>query len=389
MTQNSFFHFPARNPDETHRAATPLELMFDLASVIAIAAAAHGLAHAVEEAHAVQGVIGFLCSFFMIWWAWMNYTWFASAYDDNSSAFRILTMVIMFGALILAAGIGAVFTHERIWLALLGFIVMRLGMAVCWLGAARADRSRRRTALRYAGGIAVMQIYWIAFVAFVPPTAAIYLPLFLIGAAGELTVPALAERHGTTSWHRHHMIERYGLLNIIVLGETFIAITAMIQLDSGAAFPDADLLWLATLSATISFSLWGLYFTDEDHLASDELGHALIWGYGHFALFSAGAATGVGMLVMLHAFDPAAHVDLQTGILATVIPVAIYIATLWLIRDRIHLDGAGRWLLPVVAGLVLLIALTAPMALELIAVLLVATALVRRRLNRISTGNAP
>ncbi len=385
MTPYSFCQFAPRDPNETHRSATQLELMFDLASVIAIAAAAHGLAHAVEEAHAVQGMVGFLASFFMIWWAWMNYTWFASAYDDNSSAFRILTMVIMFGALMLAAGIGAVFEHERIWLALFGFIVMRFGMAVFWLGAAKGDPQRRPTAVRYAGGIAAMQLYWIAFVALVPPTAAIYLPLFVVGAAGELAVPALAERHGVTTWHRHHMIERYGLLNIIVLGETFIAITAMIQLESGAAIPDPGFLWLAVLSAIIAFSLWGVYFTDEDHLASDELGHALLWGYGHFALFAAGAAAGAGMTVMLNVLNHSAHVGSQTGIVATAVPVSIYLATLWLIRDRFCLDGVGRWLLLVVAGLILLVGLTAPSALELIAVILVATALVRRRLSRAKT----
>ncbi|MEP3328862.1 low temperature requirement protein A [Sedimentitalea sp.] len=379
---NSFFHFTARNPKVTHRAATPLELMFDLASVIAIAAAAHGLAHAIEEAHTLQGIIGFLCSFFMIWWAWMNYTWFASAYDDNSSAFRILTMVIMFGSLMLAAGIDAVFDHERIWLALLGFVVMRLGMAVFWLGASRGDPDRRTTALRYAGGIAAMQIYWIALVVIVPPTTAFYLPLFILGAIGELSVPALAEHRGVTTWHRHHLIERYGLLNIIVLGETFIAITAMIQIEGGSAFPDADLFWLAALSAVIAFSLWGLYFTDEEHLASDELRHAMVWGYGHFALFAAGAATGAGMLVMLQSLDPAAHVDPQTGVLATVIPVAIYLLTLWAIRDRFCLSGAAQWILPAVAVLVFLMALLAPLALELIALVLMATVLIRRGLTR-------
>jgi len=381
MTQNSFFHFPARQPDEVHRSSTPLELMFDLASVIAIAAAAHGLAHAVEEAHVVQGVIGFVCSFFMIWLAWMNYTWFASAYDDDSTAFRALTMIIMFGALMLAAGIGAVFEQQRIWLALFGFIIMRLGMAVFWLGAARADPEHRKTALRYAKGIVVMQLYWIAVVVLTPPTSAIYLPLFFVGVAGELAVPAIAERQGATTWHRHHMIERYGLLNIIVLGETFIAITAMIQLENGATFPNPEFFWLAALSAVIAFSLWGVYFTDEDHLASVELRHALLWGYGHFALFAAGAATGAGMLVMLNILDHSAHASPQTGVMAIAVPVAIYLATLWLIRDRIHLDGLGRWLLLLVAGLVLLIGLAAPMSLELIAVLLVATVLFRRGLS--------
>lgn len=382
MTQKSFFHFPARQPDETHRSSTPLELMFDLASVIAIAAAAHGLAHAVEGAHVVQGVIGFVGSFFMIWLAWMNYTWFASAYDDDSTAFRILTMVIMFGALMLASGIGAVFEQQRIWLALFGFIIMRLGMAVLWLGAARADPEHRMTALRYAKGIVLMQLYWIAIVVIVPPTSAIYLPLFFVGVAGELSIPVLAERQGTTTWHRHHMIERYGLLNIIVLGETFIAITAMIQLENGATLPNPQFLWLAILSAIIAFSLWGVYFTDEDHLASDEFRHVLLWGYGHFALFAAGAATGAGMLVMLNILDHSAHVSPQTGILAIAVPVAIYLAALWLIRDRIHLDGLGRWLLLLIAGLTLLIGLAAPFALELIAGLLVATALFRQRLSR-------
>lgn len=388
MTQGILFQFAPRDPHQPHRASTPLELMFDLASVIAIAAAAHGLAHAVEGGHVVQGVIGFVCSFFMIWWAWMNYTWFASAYDDNSSAFRILTMVIMFGALMLAAGIAAVFAHERVWLALFGFIVMRLGMAVFWLGAARGDAPHRPTALRYASGIAVMQIYWIAFVVFVPPTAALYLPLFVVGAAGELAVPAHAERHGMTTWHRHHMIERYGLLNIIVLAEIFIAISAMIQLESGAAFPDLHLLWLAILSAIIAFSLWGVYFTDEEHLASDELGHALLWGYGHVALFAAGAATGAGLTVMLGVLDHSAHVDPRTGILATAIPVAVYLATLWLIRDRFCLHGVGRWLLPGSAALALLIGLIAPLALELIAVLLAVTVLTRRNLGRAATEDA-
>jgi low temperature requirement protein LtrA len=382
MTELISFRFAPRDPHEAHRAATPLELMFDLAAVIAIAATAHGLAHAVEEGHVAQGVIGFLCSFFMIWWAWMNYTWFASAYDDNSTEFRVLSMVIMFGALILAAGVGAVFDHQPIWLALLGFIVMRLGMVAFWLGAAKGDPERRKTAQRYAGGIGIMQLYWIAFVALVPPTAALYLPLFLVGATGELAVPAIAERHSATKWHRHHMIERYGLLNIIVLGECFIAITAMIHLPGDAVLPDVSRLWLAILSAAIAFSMWGLYFTDEDHLVDAELGHALLWGYGHFALFAAGAATGAGMTVMLAAASQGAHVSPKAAILAITLPVAIYAATLWLVRDRFCLSGAGRWLLLAVALLVLIIGAFAPVAMELIAALMIATALIRRGMTR-------
>ena len=76
------------------------------------------------------------------------------------------------------------------------------------------------------------------------------------------------------------------------------------------------------------------------------------------------------------------HFDFQTGFLATAIPIAFYLATLWGIRDRLHLDGTGRWLLLRVSGLVLMIAMFLPMALERIAALLVVTALARRKLSR-------
>ena len=275
----SAFTLAPRNNDESHRAATPLELMFDLASVVAIAAAAAGLHHGVAEAHIGNALVGYFTAFFMIWWAWMNYTWFASAYDDDSVLFRILSMAIMFGALILAAGVPAVVSGERIWLALIGFIIMRTGMVAFWLAAARGDRKRRRTAMLYAGGIALMQFYWILLVMLVLPVWSIYLPLVFFGFVGELLVPAIAERQKKTTWHRHHIVERYGLLNIIVLGECFLAVVTLVQIESGTELPRSGLLWIAVLCAVVTFSMWGLYFTGADHLHSDELRHALLWGY--------------------------------------------------------------------------------------------------------------
>ena len=45
----------------------------------------------------------------------------------------------------------------------------------------------------------------------------------------ELLVPAIAERAAQTTWHMHHIIERYGLLTIIVLGESFVALTRAVE----------------------------------------------------------------------------------------------------------------------------------------------------------------
>src|SRR5262245_357148 len=68
-----------RSPHEAHRVSTPLELFFDLVFVVAIAQAASGMHHAIAEGHAGAGLFGYVMVFFAIWWAWMNFTWFASA----------------------------------------------------------------------------------------------------------------------------------------------------------------------------------------------------------------------------------------------------------------------------------------------------------------------
>ncbi len=125
-----------RDIHETGRVATPLELLFDLSFVVAIALAASQLHHSVVEHHTAQGVVGFLAAFLAIWWAWVNYTWFASAYDDNSAVFRLLTMVQMGGVLVFATGVPALFNGD-FQVGVLGYAIMRLALVVQWLLAAR------------------------------------------------------------------------------------------------------------------------------------------------------------------------------------------------------------------------------------------------------------
>ena len=85
--------FIVRSAKEEHRAATQLELLFDLVFVIAIAAAAHGLRHAITSGHVEAGIIQFAMAFFMVWWPWNLHTWFASSFDmtrsDGAAASKI------------------------------------------------------------------------------------------------------------------------------------------------------------------------------------------------------------------------------------------------------------------------------------------------------------
>ena len=86
-----------------------MELLFDLCFVVAVAQAGGRLHHALAENHVGQGVVGYGMVFFAIWWAWMNFTWFASAYDCDDVPYRLATLVQIAGALILAAGVPRAF----------------------------------------------------------------------------------------------------------------------------------------------------------------------------------------------------------------------------------------------------------------------------------------
>jgi low temperature requirement protein LtrA len=68
----------ARRTDEEHRAATPLELFFDLCFVVAVAQAGTSLHHALSADELARAIVGYLSVFFAIWWAWMNFTWFSN-----------------------------------------------------------------------------------------------------------------------------------------------------------------------------------------------------------------------------------------------------------------------------------------------------------------------
>ncbi|MBZ7927712.1 low temperature requirement protein A [Ensifer adhaerens] len=371
------FRLTPRSRGEANRSSSSLELMFDLATVVAVAAAANGLAQDVRAGLFALGIVRFCSGFFMAWLAWVNYTWFASGYGNRSTTFRALTMIIIFGSLTLAGGMQSAFDDKPIWLPLVGFIIMRLGMIALWLGAANGDRRIRPTALFYATGIAAMQLYWCALISAVSPQTIMYFGFFVLGAAGELAIPAWAERKITTNWHHDHIIDRHNLFNIIVIGECFAAIAAII---ANSHTPDFRHFWLASLCFTIAFSMWALYFDRSEQLLGRKLHTVLAWAYGHYVVFAAGAATAAGFSVYLSVDFYHSPVFAQRATLAISVPIALYLSALWLVRDRFSRQGALRWLLLVGAALIIVSSVSSTHALEWVSGLLVLSVITRRHL---------
>ncbi|MGX1757803.1 low temperature requirement protein A [Streptomyces lydicus] len=343
----------ARRRDEPHRTATPLELFFDLCFVVAIAQAGQQLAHALAEGHPGHGISGYLMLFFAIWWAWMNFSWFASAYDTDDPLYRVVTLVQMAGVLILAAGVPRAFVHGDFTVVWCGYLVMRLAMVTQWLRAAHACRgAERRTALRYALGVTVCQVGWLGLLALpgedVPR-------VFAVVALLELAVPALAERERQTAWHPHHIAERYGLFTLIVLGETVAAATVAVQSALDAQDELSVLLPIAGGGLLLVFAAYWIYFAVPIHRHLRSNRQAFLWGYGHYLVFGSAAAVGAGIEIAVEEAFGRSQLSAFAAAGCVTVPAALFMLTVWLIHSRHHKRGAAQQLVLPVSSLLVLV----------------------------------
>jgi len=248
-----------RDASEEHRGASSLELLFDLTFVVAIAQLALQLSHGGDEVTGPEKIGPYLMVFFAIWWAWISFTWFASAYDTDDVLYRVFAVVQMAGVLVLAAGVPAAFADGDFRAIALGYLVMRIGLVAHWVRVAVEHPGGRATALRYITGIAVAQLGWLVWL-LLPRDG---MPLaFLVLVAIELSVPVWAERRGKLSWHPGHIAERYGLFVILLLGESVLAATngARAALVDGGV--TADLVVISLAGLVLLVGLWWTYFLD-------------------------------------------------------------------------------------------------------------------------------
>ena len=345
-----------RPVDEEHRVATPLELLFDLTFVVAVAQVAAELAHGIADDQVGDSVLGFVMVFFAIWWAWMNFTWFASAYDTDDVPYRLLTLVQMAGVLVFAAGIHDAFGSQNFLTGTIGYVIMRVAMLAQWARAARSDPEHRQTAYRFVLGIAVVQVAWLLRL-LLPHGAG--LAVFFLLVVAELAVPVWAERARMTAWHPHHIAERYGLFTIIVLGECVLASNVALQVVVEDTGWDLDLLLMGGGGLCLLFALWWMYFLKEagDGLARRrELG--FVWGYGHYAIFGSLAALGAGLEVTVDAVSHHVEASDQLVAMAVVVPVALYLATVWLLHAPLG-EGYRASVVPMSLAIVATLAVAA------------------------------
>ena len=336
--------FAPRNPEEAHRAATPLELLFDLIFVVAIATAGQQLHHAMIEGHLWHALPTYCMVFFALWWAWMNFTWFASAYDNDDTLYRCLTFVQIAGSLVMAAGIPAVFQQHNFAVIIIGYVIMRLALVTQWIRVAKHDPERKVTAYRYAIGIVLVQLGWL-----IGNFSSIHMTtwLFLILVFFELAVPFYAEKHAATPWHPHHIVERYGLLTIIVLGESIIGSFAATQEAFSNRVINYQEVFLIIGGLLMMFAMWWVYFDRSHHHHQRRGVQPFLWGYGHFFIFISIAVLGAALAAAVDVSTQHAHISSQMMGLIIATSLAVYSTYIWLFYEAFYLSGWRRWVYPI------------------------------------------
>ena len=321
-----------RDPDEAHRVATPLELLFDLTFATCFSFAASQLASALSQGQYAAALLGFGFASFAICWAWINFSWFASAYDTDDWVFRVVTMAQMVGVLVLAIGLPRMFAsiergeHLDNSVMVLGYVIMRVALVFQWLRAARQDPARRRACLAYAIAISIAQIGWVLQIAVHFSAAAAFI-LGSILALIELMGPVLAERQdGGTPWHAHHIAERHSLFAIIALGEgivgTVAALSTVVQQQGWTL--DAALVGIA--GTALTFGMWWLYdLLPSARILETHRNRAFVWGVGQILIVTAIVATGAGLHVAAYLIAHQTRISPLATVLSVASPVGAFL----------------------------------------------------------------
>jgi low temperature requirement protein LtrA len=245
--------------------ATTLELFFDLVFVFALTQvtalmAAHVSAHTLLRGMLVLAVV---------WWCWVGYSWLSNVVKADEGPTRVAMFVAMIAMFLIALAIPEAFDDLPGGLPgptvfALGYLVLRATHVVLFLMVSGADAALRRQILRFiptmVGGTVLLLV--------AAQTTGVTQTLLWVAAVvadygGTMVIGARGWRLNSAK----HFAERHGLIVIVAIGESVVAI--------GVGVTNLPISWpivvAATLGLTVSASLWWAYFDTAALLAEEAL----------------------------------------------------------------------------------------------------------------------
>ncbi|MEO8475791.1 MAG: low temperature requirement protein A [Actinomycetota bacterium] len=280
------------------RKSTWLELFFDLCFVAAVTALADGL----RSDPTLAGLWHFCLLFVPVWWAWMEFTWFATAWDNDDLFHRLSLLFAMLLVIVLASGIRDVVSGGSDVAFVLAYAAMQVLLVVMFLRVLPHAGDARGLAKNYLIGDAIGGALMLASLA-VDASARHW--IWALALLVLMVAPVFAVRaYDGQPFDARHIPERYGLFAIIVLGEGVVAVTTGLS----SATLDGGSVASALLGFGIAAAIWWAYFetVSSSALSRERVVASFLWGYGHLFAYSGIAASAVGVQL---AIEAGAHGD--------------------------------------------------------------------------------
>jgi low temperature requirement protein LtrA len=282
------------------RRATWLELFLDLVFVAAIAQVASTL----SADPTVAGFGRFLVLFVPVGWAWAGFTFYATRFDTDDLVYRLLTLLGMFAVAGLASTVpNALHGGQNAFV--LAYVSIRLILLVLYVRVYRDLEVARPVARWFILMFGLAVVDWLISLAVPVPWKYLFWALAL---ALEHAAPIRAWRllRGMPVDARH-IPERFGLLIIIVLGESVL----------GVVLGTAHVSWtvLSGIAAFAGFltaaSIWWLYFDflDGTAVVTRNIRSGVTFVYAHYFVAAGIAALGVGVKLAILSVEPGPKYD--------------------------------------------------------------------------------
>lgn len=323
---------------EDERSVSFLELFYDLSYVVIVAE----LTHALVGHLSIENLLGFIGLFVMVWMAWVNGSYYHELHGNNDIRTRVFTFLQMFAL----AGM-AIFAHNALAEGYQGFAasysVFLLIVTYLWWRTGVHDKAHRSMSDPYALGFLVTTVLFVISI-FTALSVSIY--LWAAGILLSLFLPLILVRvrrdvdpkqvEGVQRM-RPSIVERFGLLTIIVLGEVVVAVV------QGAAQYDvvgAPLVVMILLGLSVAVGMWWVYFDYISHrIPIQKDTQRFSWIYLHLPLTMSIALAGVGALSALENIGTALGVFERWLLVA---PVSAFLVCVVLLMQTIQVEKERR-----------------------------------------------
>lgn len=286
----------------TGQPVTFVELFFDLVFVFAVTQVTAFTVHHLDASGVAHGLL----LFWLIWWAWTQFTWSLSPADTEAPVVRVATLVATALAFVMAASVAEAFDEGGgLWFAIPYVAIRAIGLAIqIAVDVEEADHSVSRTWLVISAAGLLLVLVGGALDPSVRPW------VWLAVLAVDL-LAAVGAADAVWDLDARHFCERHGLFVIIALGESLIVAGSVFAGEERTA----DLVVAAGLAVTVVCLLWWTYFgwlkeALEHHFSSvapEELGVAArdAFSLQHFPLICGVIGVAVAIEeIALHPGDP-------------------------------------------------------------------------------------